>query len=148
MSHHSSSCKPCLGCLKYRQRTFTVPTIVWPKSSSSTPAYPSRTVTCCNKRPRIYQIDIIRRNQGCRVVPPNYIESKVERLVECSASLVRSESRSASGNTIVAPIPPSSRVGLSSVGAALLWPSSKQMMPKVRAFVDFVAERIKQELLA
>jgi DNA-binding transcriptional LysR family regulator len=30
----------------------------------------------------------------------------------------------------------------------ILWPSSKQMTPKVRAFVDFVAERFKQELVA
>jgi DNA-binding transcriptional LysR family regulator len=29
----------------------------------------------------------------------------------------------------------------------ILWPSSKQMTPKVRAFVDFVAERFKQELV-
>jgi DNA-binding transcriptional LysR family regulator len=30
----------------------------------------------------------------------------------------------------------------------ILWPSSKQMTPKVRAFVDFVSERFKQELVA
>jgi DNA-binding transcriptional LysR family regulator len=30
----------------------------------------------------------------------------------------------------------------------ILWPTSKQMTPKVRAFVDFVAERFKQELVA
>lgn len=30
----------------------------------------------------------------------------------------------------------------------ILWPSSKQMTPKVRAFVDFVAERFKHELVA
>jgi DNA-binding transcriptional LysR family regulator len=30
----------------------------------------------------------------------------------------------------------------------ILWPSSKQMTPKVRAFVDFVAERFKQEPVA
>jgi DNA-binding transcriptional LysR family regulator len=29
----------------------------------------------------------------------------------------------------------------------ILWPSSKQMTPKVRAFVDFVAERFKRELV-
>jgi DNA-binding transcriptional LysR family regulator len=29
----------------------------------------------------------------------------------------------------------------------ILWPSSKQMTPKVRAFVDFVSERFKQELV-
>ena len=29
----------------------------------------------------------------------------------------------------------------------ILWPSSKQMTPKVRAFVDFVAERFSQELV-
>jgi DNA-binding transcriptional LysR family regulator len=29
----------------------------------------------------------------------------------------------------------------------ILWPSSKQMTPKVRAFVDFVAARFKQELV-
>jgi DNA-binding transcriptional LysR family regulator len=29
----------------------------------------------------------------------------------------------------------------------ILWPSSKQMTPKVRVFVDFVAERFKQELV-
>jgi DNA-binding transcriptional LysR family regulator len=30
----------------------------------------------------------------------------------------------------------------------ILWPSSKQMTPKVRAFVDFVAERFKEQLVA
>ena len=29
----------------------------------------------------------------------------------------------------------------------ILWPSSKQMTPKVRAFVDFIAERFKHELV-
>lgn len=30
----------------------------------------------------------------------------------------------------------------------MLWPSSKQMTPKVRVFVDFVAERFKRELVS